>query len=405
MILPGASQGQTSEKNPDNVTIEDVLEESDEEVRFRAVVTTPIIQGAGTSQAAGANQKKQGVETSGKEPEEREISAMQEELDASIKKQQELRGRLKRAREQNSKSNKAVGEKETPVSMTEDAIAKYLEANYRVTKHSAYDYLETPYSVEIAEYQYPENYTSPKFKTYGGKGNAREHVNRFMSAMNAYAQDENLCMKEFPKSLTDNAFTWYDNLKPGSISSWPAMIQLFLKKFYSAQRRITAIDLGRCTQRLGEEIGKFITRFRDFALECHEDIPEERLVEICIRGMDTVFRLNLTNFRFQTFMEVEEAAARISDCADIMSAGVNAWQSHSVNAASSEPGNFRGRGGHTTFGSYRGGQSGRRGGRTDGGRNPPPPLPCSKEQILGLLDQWIANKEETLPPVITEPTE
>ncbi|XP_026396717.1 uncharacterized protein LOC113291394 [Papaver somniferum] len=34
----------------------------------------------------------------------------------------------------------------------------------------------------------------------------------------------------------------------------------------------------------------------------------------------------------------------------------------------------------------------------------PPPLPCNKEQIVGLLEHWITNKEETLPPISIEPT-
>ncbi|XP_026400252.1 uncharacterized protein LOC113296137 [Papaver somniferum] len=229
--------------------------------------------------------------------------------------------------------------------MTEDVIAKYLEENYRVTKHNAYDLLEPLYPTKVADYSYPEDYISPKFKTYGGKGNAREH------------------------------------------------------------RRVTSIDLGRYTQRVGEEIGKFITRFRDFILECHEDILEERLVEINIRGIDAIFRLSLTNFKFQTFVDVKEVAARISDCADVMNSGAGGhnWKTHSVNAASNDQGGDRGKA--TAFGPYRRGQSSRRDGREDGGRpNPPPPLPCSGEQVVGLLEQWIANKEDTLPHVATEPT-
>ncbi|XP_026435110.1 uncharacterized protein LOC113332818 [Papaver somniferum] len=225
--------------------------------------------------------------------------------------------------------------------------------------------------------------------------------------MNAYAQYESLCMREFPKSLTDNAFTWYDKLKPGSISSWSAMVQLFQKKFYSAQRRVMAIDLGRCTQRVGEEIGKYITRFRDFTLECHEDTPEERLVEICIRGMDAIFRLNLTNFKFQTFVEVEEAATRISYCADVMNSGTSGhnFQLNSINIASNNQGSDRGKGGSAAFGPYREGQPGRRGGKADGGRsNPLPPLSCSREKKKGLREKWVAKKEENLSPVATEPT-
>lgn len=44
----------------------------------------------------------------------------------------------------------------------------------------------------------------------------REHVVRFVDFMGAHANDTNLCMREFSKSLTG----WYINPKLGSAHDW-----------------------------------------------------------------------------------------------------------------------------------------------------------------------------------------
>ncbi|XP_026416907.1 uncharacterized protein LOC113312366 [Papaver somniferum] len=239
-----------------------------------------------------------------------------------------------------------------------------------------------PYTSEVVDYQYPKDYTSPKFKAYDGQGNAREHLSRFIVSMNDRSIDGNLCLREFPKLLTETAFTWYDNLKPGSISSWVDLSTLFLRKFYSAKRKVTTIDLSKCNQRLEEDVGKDITRFRHFALSFHEEIKEDALVEICVRGMISCFKKSLVNFQFLTFVELEEAAARIADCVEESNSDY-IWR-NAVNTVSTTPRNTRTNNkqegwGAQTNQSYR--------------YQPlPPPLPCSKEQIVGLLEQWVENK-------------
>lgn len=122
------------------------------------------------------------------------------------------------------------------------------------------------------------------------------------------------------------------------------------------------------------------------------------------------FRIDLTNFKLQTFVEVEEATTQILDCADAIhpGGGGHIWHQHSFNTASAPTFNDqaqlneRGKSG-TIFGSYRG-QSVRRGGRPDGVQTNPPPPSCSKEKIIWIIEQWITNKEETLPLLATEPS-
>ncbi|XP_026399889.1 uncharacterized protein LOC113295781 [Papaver somniferum] len=230
---------------------------------------------------------------------------MHKELEDHIRREQELRKLMKTANAAKSAketTENAEEKDEEPIAMTQEAMARYLEMNYRVVKQENYNFMASPYSSEITEYQYLEDYTSPKLKVYNGQGNAREHLSRFLSSMNDRATDGKLCLREFPKSLTDTTFSWYDNLRSESISSWITMSTLFLRKFYSAKRKVTTIDLSKRNQRASEEIGKYIVRFRLLTLDCQEDVKEEDLVEICVRRMTPSFKKSLVNFRFPTFV-------------------------------------------------------------------------------------------------------
>ncbi|XP_026428828.1 uncharacterized protein LOC113324753 [Papaver somniferum] len=276
--------------------------------------------------------------------------------------------------------------------MTQEAMTKFFEMNYKVVN---YDFMSRPYTSEVVDYQYPEDYTSPKFKVYDGQGNAREHLSRLIASMNDRATDGKLYLREFLKSLTKTTFTWYDNLKQGSIISWVDLSTLFLRKSYSAKRKVTTIGLRKCNQRLEKDVGKYITRFCHFALNCHEDIKEDSLVEICVRGMIPCFKKILVNFQFPAFVEIEEAAARIVDCVEESNSDY-IWH-NAVNTVSTTPRNTRANNkqegwGAQTNHSYR-------------DQLLPPPLPCSKEQIVRLLEQWVENKEIQLPPTRAYPSD
>ncbi|XP_016178973.1 uncharacterized protein LOC107621468 [Arachis ipaensis] len=47
-----------------------------------------------------------------------------------------------------------------------------------------------------------------------------EYVACYLVEIGNLANDENLKMKFFPSSLTKNAFTWFSNLRPNSITTW-----------------------------------------------------------------------------------------------------------------------------------------------------------------------------------------
>ena len=58
-----------------------------------------------------------------------------------------------------------------------------------------------------------------------------EHISRVITTMGLHAEDKELCLREFAKSLIDQAYTWYTTLR--SIRNWDDMIEKFCAKYYS----------------------------------------------------------------------------------------------------------------------------------------------------------------------------
>ena len=70
-----------------------------------------------------------------------------------------------------------------------------------------------PYLAELLSKPYLKKYETPTFAFYDGrKGNAMEHVSKFMDSMGPFVGDREVCLREFLKSLTDHAYTSYSTL-------------------------------------------------------------------------------------------------------------------------------------------------------------------------------------------------
>ena len=143
--------------------------------------------------------------------------------------------------------------------------------------------LKLPYNQRIAAKPYPKDYVSPKFMLFNGKkGSAKEHLLKFIETLEVYGLDDDLKLKEFSKSLTEKAYTWYVNLPPGSVDSWGSMCKMFLEKFFSTQERVTLTDMGRTRQKPKEDLMDYIERFRERSLDIQNMCDEKELIKICI---------------------------------------------------------------------------------------------------------------------------
>ena len=64
-----------------------------------------------------------------------------------------------------------------------------------------------PYPLRVLNKPYLKRYEPRVFAQYDGrKGSAMENVNKFIDTLGPYAVDEDLCLREFSKSLCDQAY-------------------------------------------------------------------------------------------------------------------------------------------------------------------------------------------------------
>ena len=120
-----------------------------------------------------------------------------------------------------------------------------------------------PYPAKLLSKPYPKKYKTPTFSLYyGRKGNAIEHVNKFLDSMGPFAGNGDLCLKEFSKSLTDRAYTWYFTLQPGSITIWDDMVEIFCSKYFHGEEKVTILTFHNIKQKSSEgfldSIGPFV---------------------------------------------------------------------------------------------------------------------------------------------------
>uniref|UniRef100_A0A2N9HIL5 RNase H type-1 domain-containing protein n=1 Tax=Fagus sylvatica TaxID=28930 RepID=A0A2N9HIL5_FAGSY len=142
---------------------------------------------------------------------------------------------------------------------------------------------DTPF-VTMSDEPYPEKYDTPVFALFDGrKGSAMEHISKFLDSMGPFAAHGDLCLREFSKSLVDRAYT--------------------LKRF-------TLVNLHSTKQQIGEDLVKYIHRFRDVSLDCHVKYQEGELVEVCIDNMLPEFRAHLENLDITRFAPLLQKARK-----------------------------------------------------------------------------------------------
>ncbi|KAL0296056.1 UNVERIFIED_CONTAM: hypothetical protein Sradi_6657700 [Sesamum radiatum] len=63
-------------------------------------------------------------------------------------------------------------------------------------------------------------YQPPKFQQFDGKGNPKQHVAHFVETCNNAGTYGDYLVKQFVRSLKDDAFDWYTDLEADSINGW-----------------------------------------------------------------------------------------------------------------------------------------------------------------------------------------
>ena len=79
------------------------------------------------------------------------------------------------------------------------------------------------------------------------------------------------------------------------------MVESFYSKYFHVEEKITLVNLHGTKQQIGEDLVKYIHRFRDVSLDCHVNYQEGELVKVCIDNMLPEFRAHLENLDISPF--------------------------------------------------------------------------------------------------------
>ncbi|CAL9005366.1 unnamed protein product [Prunus brigantina] len=149
---------------------------------------------------------------------QREIVETIKELKSSVSKPSE---ECERPPQKESAAGGKGYEQKGPSFVTQEDVIAMLEKELSQSQED-WKYIPQPlYPSSLLQQPYPKGYEAPSFVLFKGrKGSPKEHVNRYIDAFGPHAGDHNLRLREFSKSLTDCAYTWYTILAPGSICFW-----------------------------------------------------------------------------------------------------------------------------------------------------------------------------------------
>uniref|UniRef100_A0A2N9GMU2 RNA-directed DNA polymerase n=1 Tax=Fagus sylvatica TaxID=28930 RepID=A0A2N9GMU2_FAGSY len=245
-----------------------------------------------------------------------------------------------------------------------------------------------PYPIELLKQPYPEKYVAPTFSRFDGrKGSALVHISKFIDSMGAYAGDGDLCLREFSKSLDDRAYTWYTTLPPGSVKTWEDMVELFCGKYFQAEEKVTLVNLHTTKQTNGEDLLRYIHRFRDISLDCYANYEEGELVGVCIDNMLPEFRAHLENLDISRFGQLLQKARKTALSVKPHVEKPKEKKTQPQVLTVSTVNNKRKKPNEKSF------------------EEPPPPVPCTLEEIMAILDKWVADGIIKLPEVSKKATE
>ena len=129
-------------------------------------------------------------------------------------------------------------------------------------------------------------------------------MSKLIDTLGPYMADEDLCLREFSKSLCDCMYTWNTGLKSGSIPTWDDMVDVFCTKYFHGEETVTLATLQATKQRSDKDLMEYIKRFSDITLDCYNHCEEKTLVEICMGKMIMEYRTILENLEISQFAQL-----------------------------------------------------------------------------------------------------
>uniref|UniRef100_A0A2N9G273 Integrase catalytic domain-containing protein n=1 Tax=Fagus sylvatica TaxID=28930 RepID=A0A2N9G273_FAGSY len=185
------------------------------------------------------------------------------------------------------------------------------------------------------------------------------------------------------------AYTWYTVLPDGSIRTWEDMVESFCSKYFHVKEKITLVNLHGTKQQIGEDLVKYIHRFRDVSLDCHVKYQEGELVEVCIDNTLPEFHAHLENLGITRFapllQKARKTAISVKPQVEKGRDKKSLSQTLTVSIATT-PSNTKQKN------------------PTEKVYEEPPPLPFTAEEMMAIFDKWVQDQVIKLPKTSKQPT-
>ena len=106
-------------------------------------------------------------------------------------------------------STAVAGTSASSTFITKEKLQEVLKCEVeRANKMMSVVKFQSPYSNQVLSKPYPKDYIKPKLRKFDRrKGNPREHSVSYIDDLGKYANDENLKLRVFSKSLTNKAYS------------------------------------------------------------------------------------------------------------------------------------------------------------------------------------------------------
>lgn len=148
------------------------------------------------------------------------------------------------------------------------------------------------HTAEVASKPYPTEYIALQFSKFDSRrGNTREKVARFLDSIAAHANDQNLCLREFFKKLTDHALVYKSE---AWIHAWLKAFGLIFQHQSLLRWSQVSTDQARQNLRVSWKGSRGI--FKAFPWEGTRLLWSTRIGGCLLHGMLEEYRVYLENF-------------------------------------------------------------------------------------------------------------
>ena len=165
------------------------------------------------------------------------------------------------------------------------------------------------------------------------------------------------------------------------------MVELFCGKYFQVEEKITLVNLHTTKQASGEDLLHYIHRFRDISLDCYANYEEGELVVVCIDNMLPEFWAHLENLNISRFAQLLQKARKTALLVKPYTKNPKEKKSQPQVLMVSTVNNKWKKPFERSF------------------EEPLPPVPYTLEEMMAILNKWVADGIIKLPKALKKATE